>query len=84
MKIQAAQETTTSTGKPHSEPVAGGPEPLWKKRETARLASVSTRTLENWTRQGRIPIFRIGRTVRFRWSDVAAALDKFRINGGTE
>lgn len=58
-------------------------EPLITKRETARLAAVSTRTIENWGRQRLIPVFRIGgRTVRYRWSDVAAALDRFRVKGG--
>lgn len=37
---------------------------------------VSTRTIEIWMRQNRIPFEKIGRTVRFHWGDVRAYLSR--------
>ena len=51
------------------------------KSETAKRLKISKRTLDQWMRVGRVPFLKIGRTVRFRWSDVLAQLgQKCRIN----
>jgi excisionase family DNA binding protein len=36
-----------------------------KKAEVARMLRVSERTVEIWVRNGFIPAFRLGRTIRF-------------------
>ena len=50
------------------------------KRETAKRLKVSTRTLDQWMRAGRVPYAKIGKTVRFRWRDVLEKLETFRVN----
>lgn len=50
---------------------------LIEKSTLALRLKVSTRTLDEWMRLGRIPFFKIGRkTVRFRWKDVLAHLER--------
>jgi excisionase family DNA binding protein len=49
---------------------------LLKKPEMAAYCGVTTRTLETWVKDGRIPCFKIGRTVRFRLADVLEFLHK--------
>lgn len=46
-----------------------------KKAEVARMLRVSERTVEIWVRNGIIPAFRLGRSVRF---DRDAILDHLR------
>lgn len=48
--------------------------PLLTKQDVANYIGVTTRTLEIWMREGRIPFFRIGRSVRFSLEDVLAHL----------
>ncbi|MFM8469172.1 MAG: helix-turn-helix domain-containing protein [Limisphaerales bacterium] len=43
---------------------------LLTKREIAAYLRVTTRTVENMTRDGRLVCIRIGRTVRFHLGDV--------------
>lgn len=43
---------------------------LWTKKDAARFFRITTRCLENWMADGRVPFFKIGRTVRFRLSDI--------------
>lgn len=43
---------------------------LVKKTEVALYLSVTPRTVEHMVRDGRIPVIRIGRTVRFRLADI--------------
>lgn len=44
------------------------------KLEMAKRMDVSTRTIEVWMHEKRIPYEKIGRTVRFHWGDVRAFL----------
>lgn len=54
---------------------------ILEKPETAQRLKISTRTLDQWMRAGRVPFLKIGKTVRFRWADVLAHLqDKCRVN----
>ena len=54
---------------------------ILEKPETAKRLKISTRTLDQWMRGGRIPFLKIGKTVRFRWPDVVAHLqDTCRVN----
>lgn len=45
-----------------------------KPEEAARLLGINRRTLDNWTRAGRIPATRIGRVVLYRIADLEALL----------
>ncbi|MEQ1853461.1 MAG: helix-turn-helix domain-containing protein [Chthoniobacteraceae bacterium] len=47
-----------------------------KKPEVARRLRISCRTLDQWMRDGRICHLKIGKTVRFRWPDVLAHLQR--------
>jgi excisionase family DNA binding protein len=42
--------------------------------DVAQLASVSPRTVDRWVKGKKIPYIKIGRTLRFRWAAVEAAL----------
>jgi len=48
----------------------------------AREFDVTTRTIEVWMKEGRIPYYRIGRTVRFNLAQVVAHLDANSRVGG--
>ena len=53
---------------------------LLRKRELAERLAISKRTLDAWMSMGRIPYLKVGRSVRFRLSDVLAKLNTFRVN----
>lgn len=53
---------------------------LLRKRELAEELAISRRTLDVWMAKGRIPFFKIGRSVHFRLSDVLEKLNAFRVN----
>lgn len=44
--------------------------------EVAMRLDVTPRTIKSWQRRKLLPYFKIGRTVRFRWSDVESYLDR--------
>jgi excisionase family DNA binding protein len=50
------------------------------KRETAKRIRKSIRTVDSWMKAKRLPYMKVGRTVLFRWSDVLAKLETFRVN----
>ena len=53
---------------------------LVNKRVVAQAASASTRSVDNWIRQRKIPVVRISkRCVRFHLASVLAALRKFEV-----
>lgn len=54
----------------------GRPEPLLTRRELAKLCKVSTRTVDNWVANKRIPVLRgpSERCVRFSWAEVVKTL----------
>jgi excisionase family DNA binding protein len=45
-------------------------EPFLSVTDLANLFKVHVRTVQRWVREGRLPIFRIGKTLRFRLEDV--------------
>ena len=54
---------------------------LLKKAELAERLGVSTRTIDDWQRRGRIAYLKIGRSARYRWGDVIAKLSELcRVN----
>jgi hypothetical protein len=53
---------------------------LVNKRVVAQAASASTRSVDNWIRERKIPVVRISsRCVRFHLPSVLAALRKFEV-----
>lgn len=50
-------------------------EKLLTKPEVARFLQCSTRSVDLWMKDGRLPYFKIGRTVRFALSDVISHLE---------
>ena len=62
-------------------PEGGPPEPFIDKAEAAQRLGIQQRTLDEWLHDGRVPFYRIGRSVRMRWSEVQAFLaDTCRVN----
>lgn len=51
-------------------------ESLVSKKAAAAHCSVTTRTVDQWMSEGRLPYYKIGRTVRFRLSEVDVALNE--------
>jgi excisionase family DNA binding protein len=58
----------------------GAGDGLLTKRELAAKLRVSTRTLDDWQRLGRIAFFKIGKSCRYRFSDVLEKLRPYRVN----
>lgn len=60
---------------------SGGFEPLLTKQELCDLVRLTPRSIENLVNAGKIPVIKLTpRIVRFRWSDVEAALATYRHN----
>jgi len=56
-------------------------EGLLTKFDISSRLRISTRSVDEWMRKGRIPYMKIGgKTVRFRWNDVLEKLNAFRVN----
>ncbi|MEO7168400.1 MAG: helix-turn-helix domain-containing protein [Chthoniobacterales bacterium] len=53
---------------------------LLTKRELATKLKVSVRTLDDWMRRGRIAYLKIGKSCRYRYSDVLEKLNVYRVN----
>ena len=49
------------------------------KAELADRLHKSVRCIELWMRRRYLPYFKVGRSVLFRWPDVVAALNRFRV-----
>jgi len=54
---------------------AGGTEKLLTKAEVAQWCQVTERTIDAWMRNGSMIFYKIGRTVRFSWTDLQAHWD---------
>lgn len=76
-------ETDFATMRQRSEIKTNEPEGLLVKSEVAQILHVTPRCIDNWMEKGLIPYYKIGRSVRFRMTDVQSCLnDRFRIDGG--
>jgi excisionase family DNA binding protein len=51
---------------------------LLTEAQLSALLKISRRQLYKWRMQGLIPSFKMGKAVRFRVADVAAALERHR------
>jgi len=61
---------TPSQGVPVSAPV----EPFIDKAEVGRRLGMRPRTVDDWMQRGLLPFYKLGRSVRFKWSEVEAHL----------
>jgi len=52
---------------------------LLTEQDLARQLKICRRQLYNWRVSGLIPYFKMGKAVRFRVADVAAAIERMRI-----
>ena len=52
---------------------------LITEQELARHLKICRRQLYNWRMAGLIPYFKMGKAVRFKVADVAAAIERMRI-----
>ena len=52
---------------------------LITEQELARHLKICRRKLYNWRMAGLIPYFKMGKAVRFKVADVAAAIERMRI-----
>ena len=52
---------------------------LMTEQELATHLKVCRRQLYNWRMAGLIPYFKMGKAVRFRVTDVAAAIERMRV-----
>ena len=58
---------------------------LDRKREFAKRASVSVRSVDNWIHDRRIPYLKIGRTVLIPWREALETLNRnYRLNARGE
>jgi excisionase family DNA binding protein len=53
---------------------------LLSKKEVAARLRISPRTLDQWMRKKRVPFFKVGKTVRFRFAAVLQKLKQFEVN----
>lgn len=49
-------------------------EPFIDKWEVCRRLSMKVRTVDAWMRSGRLVYYKMGRSVRFKWSEIEAHL----------
>ena len=49
-------------------------EPFLNKREVAERLGIKLRTCDAWMAEGRLIFYKVGRSVRFRWSEIQAHL----------
>ena len=63
-----------------AEPKGAREDELLTKQELAVKLKKTPRCIELWMRRGYLPYIKISRSVYFRWKDVMASLDRFRIN----
>ena len=59
-------------------------DPLRTRRETAKQLRVREQTLASWHCNGRynLPVIKVGRSVRYRQSDIDAFLDSRTVSHG--
>ena len=69
--------TTQESAGDNSNPASDA---LLTKRELAPKLKRSVRTVDMWMRQGKLSYLKLGKTVRFRWSDVLEKLNTYRVN----
>jgi len=59
--------------------VGGQMEEFIDGRELAKRLGISARTVEKWMRCGKLPYYKLGKIVRFKWSEVNVHLKECRV-----
>jgi hypothetical protein len=77
--MNAIHESNSTAATTTNQASATLPDLLTKQEVAARLRR-TPRCIELWMRKRYLPYIKIGRSVYFRWSDVSAQLDQFRVN----
>lgn len=54
--------------------IEAGGEPFIDTKELCRRLLIKPRTASAWTQSGRLVYYKLGRVVRFKWSEVTAHL----------
>jgi excisionase family DNA binding protein len=67
---------TTTPG----QPVSQSADEILTKPQTAQRLHKSKRTVDAWMKAKKLPYIKVGKTVLFRWNDILAKLDTFRVN----
>ena len=49
-------------------------EPFIDKGEAGKRLAMRPRTIDDWMKRGLLPYYKVGRSVRFKWSEVEAHL----------
>ena len=49
-------------------------EPFIDKGEVGRRTQMCPRTIDDWMKRGLLPYYKLGRSVRFKWSEVESHL----------
>lgn len=81
-QLQAPTGTHVDTATPGMDTHPNSPRTeldLMTEQELARHLKICRRQLYNWRMSGLIPYFKLGKAVRFRVVDVAAAIERMRI-----
>jgi excisionase family DNA binding protein len=65
-----------------SSPSKPVPEGLLTAAQVAERLGMATGTVVDWAEAGKVPGFRVGRALRFRWSEVEAWLEAQRFGPG--
>jgi len=67
-----------ATKKSDQELVGAGTRPFEEfidKPEVGKRLAMRPRTIDDWMRRGLLPFYKVGRSVRFKWSEVEAHLE---------
>lgn len=56
------------------------PEKLLTKQQTAEMLICTTKSVENWTAEGRLIAYQIGSSIRYKYAEVVAALERIYPN----
>jgi len=65
-------ESESRKAKGNAEKVCAGP--FLDQREVAKRLGLQPRTVGNWAREQKLPAYRFGRLLRFKWDEVEQAL----------
>ena len=55
-------------------PLSSTAEPFIEKPEVGKRLGMRPRTIDDWMKRGLLPYYKVGRSVRFKWSEVEAHL----------
>ena len=64
-------------------PACAPTEPFIDKAEVGKRLGMRPRTIDDWMERGLLPFYKLGRSVRFKWSEVEAHLADVKGHGST-